>query len=201
MMIPTRRQAEEELKLAGKLNPGVWEDHSRNVGRAAEEIAKHCKEIDSEKAYILGCLHDIGRRVGIVGVKHIIAGYDYAMSKGWDEVARVCLTHSYPLKDIKTEIGKFDISEFEYNTIDHFLKSATYDEYDKLIILCDSLATAQGFCLLDKRFVDTARRYGVFPFTVDRWNATIEIKEYFEKQIGCSIYDILPNVKETTFIE
>lgn len=200
-MIPTRKQAEEELKLAGQLNPGLWEEHARNVGRAAEEITKHCKGIDSDKAYVLGCLHDIGRRVGIVGVKHIIAGYDYAIEKGWDEVARVCLTHSYPVQNITTEIGKFDITKEEYNRIDQFLKSVTYDEYDKLIILCDSLATAQGFCILEKRFVDTTRRYGVFPFTVDRWNATIEIKEYFEKQMGCSVYDVLPNVKETTFID
>ena len=106
-----------------------------------------------------------------------------------------------PCSRYYAEIGKFDITEEEYNTIDQFLKSVTYDEYDKLIILCDSLATAHGFCLLEKRFVDTTRRYGIFPFTVDRWNAIIEIKEYFEKQIGCSVYDVLPNVKETTFID
>ena len=187
-MIPTRKQAEEELKLAGQLNQGLWEEHARNVGRAAEEIAKHCKGLDSDKAYVLGCLHDIGRRVGIVGVKHIITGYDYAMEKGWDEVARVCLTHSYSVQDIKAEIGKFDITEEEYNRIDRFLKSVKYDEYDKLIILCDSLATAQGFCLLEKRFVDTTRRYGVFPFTIDRWNATIEIKEYFENSLVIEKY-------------
>ena len=82
-MIPTRKQAEEELKLAGQLNQGLWEEHARNVGRAAEEIAKHCKDLDSDKAYVLGCLHDIGRRVGIVGVKHIITGYDYAMESSY----------------------------------------------------------------------------------------------------------------------
>ena len=81
------------------------------------------------------------------------------------------------------------------------LDQIQYDDYDKLIILCDSLATAQGFCMLEKRFVDTARRYGTFPFTTNRWNNTFEIKEYFEKIIGCSIYDLLPNVKETTFID
>jgi len=32
-------------------------------------------------------------------------------------------------------------------------------------------------------------------------NATFDIKEYFENKIGCSIYDILPKVKETTFID
>ena len=198
-MIPTRREAEEELEVAYKLNPGPWKQHSINVGKAAEIIASRCSQIDLNKAYILGCLHDIGRRVGIVGVKHIIAGYDYAISKGWDEVARVCLTHSYPIQNISKEIGKFDISASEYEKMDTMLKVIKYDDYDRLIILCDSLATAEGFCILEKRFVDTARRYGVFDFTIERWNAIIEIKSYFQKKIGCSIYDILPHIIETTF--
>lgn len=200
-MLPKRKEAEKELILAGKLNPGPWEEHARNVGKAAEYIASRCSNLDSNKAYILGILHDIGRRIGIVSIKHVIAGYEYAIEKGWDEVSRICMTHSYPIQDITTDIGKLDVSEMEYNRIDNFLKTTSYDDYDKLIILCDALALAQGFCLLEKRFIDTTRRYGVFPFTVDRWNATFEIKEYFEKQMSCSIYDVLPNVKETTFID
>lgn len=200
IMLPTRQEAEKELKCAGELNPGLWEGHARNVGKAAEAIAKKCSNMDSEKAYILGCIHDIGRRIGIVGVKHIIAGYDYMISKGWDEAARVCITHSYPVQDITKEIGRFDVTDQEYKVIDEFLKSVTYDDYDKLIILCDSLAMAEGFCILEKRFVDTTIRYGVFPFTVERWNAVIEIKEYFEEKAGCSIYDILKNVENTEFI-
>lgn len=198
-MIPTRKQADDELEKANRLNPGPWKEHSINVGRAAEIIAQHCSDMDSEKAYIVGCLHDIGRRVGIVGVKHIIAGYDYAMKKGWDEVARVCLTHSYPMQDTSKDIGKYDITVDEYNRMNNILNSMVYDDYDKLIILFDSLAMAEGFVILEKRFVDTTRRYGVFDFTVERWNSVIAIKEYFENKMGCLIYDILPNIKETTF--
>lgn len=198
-MLPTRKQADDELEKANRLNPGPWKEHSINVGRAAEIIAQHCSDMDSEKAYIVGCLHDIGRRVGIVGVKHIIAGYDYAMKKGWDEVARVCLTHSYPMQDTSKDIGKYDITVDEYNRMNNILNSMVYDDYDKLIILCDSLAMTEGFVILEKRFVDTTRRYGVFDFTVERWNSVIAIKEYFENKMGCLIYDILPNIKETTF--
>ena len=35
-----------------------------------------------------------------------INSYDYAVSKGWGEVARICLTHSFPIKDIEADIGK-----------------------------------------------------------------------------------------------
>jgi len=65
--------------------------------------------------------------------------------------------------------------------------------------LCDAIALPTGFCLLEKRFVDVACRYGVNEYIVARWKKTIEIKEYFEKKMKCSIYDLLPNVIQNTF--
>lgn len=91
-------------------------------------------------------MHDIGRRNGVSAVRHIIDGYDYAASKGWNEVARVCLTHSFPVRDI----GKKDITAAQYAFIDHFLHTIQYDDYDKSIILYDTLADANGFCILKK---------------------------------------------------
>ena len=156
--------------------------------------------MDNDKAFVLGLLHDIGRRTGIAAVRHIIDGYDYAMSKGWNDVARVCLTHSFTVKDIDADIGKKDISQEQYDFINGYLNSIEYDDYDKLIILCDALADAKGFCILEKRFIDTTRRYGIYSFSVDRWNKTYEYKEYFEQMIGKSIYTLLPNIEDCIYI-
>jgi len=197
-MYPTRLTALEALDLAGELNPGPWTDHSRNVALAAERIAEHCG-LNPEKAYICGLLHDIGRRTGIAQVRHIIDGYDYAISRGWDEIARICLTHSFPVKDIDIDIGKKDITPQQYTFIQSFLNDLEYDDYDKLIILCDALAEAGGFCILEKRFVDTTRRYGFYPFSIDRWNKTYEFKEYFEKKIGRSLYFLLPGIERCIY--
>lgn len=186
--------AERELETAGKQNPGPWTKHSKNVGLAAKYIAEACGTLDSEKAYICGLLHDIGRRNGVSALRHTIDGYDYAMSKGWKEIARVCLTHSFPVKDIEADIAKKDVTEEQYQFMKRYLEEIEYDDYDKLIILCDALADAQGFCILEKRFVDTTRRYGIYPFTVERWNQTYQYKEYFEEMMGTSIYTVLPNV-------
>ncbi len=198
-MFPNKELAEEELKIAGQLNPGPWTEHSINVGLAAQMISERCSNLNPNKAYVLGILHDIGRRYGVSAMRHSIDGYNFAMERGWDEVGRICLTHSFPVSDFDKEIGRNDMSDEESKFVRQYLKSIKYDDYDKLLIVCDSLADAQGFCLLEKRFVNTTRRYGAFSFTVERWNATFEIKEYFEKQMGCSIYDVLPNIKETTF--
>lgn len=197
-MIPTREEAEKELEIAAELSPGPWIEHSKNVGLAAQKIADGCPDLDSEKAYIFGILHDIGKRVGYVSIPvHVYEGYKFCMEKGWYEAAKICMTHSYPIKDKDFT----DKAENEEKFIKDYLSSCVYDNYDKLIILCDSLAVADGFCLLEKRFIDVARRYGVWDTSVPRWNATFEIKEYFENIIGCSIYNKLPNVKETTFMD
>lgn len=200
-MFPSREMAERELVIAGQLNKGPWIEHSTNVGLAAQIIAEKCSNLNPDKAYVLGLLHDIGRRYGISARRHSFDGYKFMIEKGWDEAARICLTHSFPVPDIDKEIGGNDMSEEENEFVRKYLNDMAYDDYDKLVIVCDSIADAQGFCMLEKRFVNTTRRYGTFPFTVERWNATFEMKEYIEKQINCSIYDILPNVKETTFID
>ena len=198
-MFPAPETARRELELAAQANPGLWVRHSQNTGEAARRIAARCPGMDSEKAYVCGLLHDIGRRTGVAAVRHIIDGYDYAMAQGWDEVARVCLTHSFPIQDIEADIGKKDITPQQYRFIQQFLEQVEYDEYDRLIILCDSLADANGFCILEKRLVDTTRRYGAVPFTVERWNRTFAIKEAFEARIGCSVYRLLPGIEACIF--
>lgn len=197
-MIPTREEAERELELAGELNPGPWIKHSINTGLAAQKIAELCPDLNADKAYILGILHDIGKRVGIVSIPlHIYEGYKFCIERGWDEVAKICMTHSYPIKE---KDFNFEVTDEEV-LIKDYITSCDYDDYDKLLIMCDSLAVVHGFCLLEKRFIDVARRYGVWDTSIPRWNATFEIKEYFENKISCSIYDLLPGIKETTFID
>lgn len=197
-MYPDKEVAIAELKIAEKMNRGPWIDHVKNVANAAKIIAENAG-MDGEKAYVLGLLHDIGRRTGIAQVRHIIDGYDYAMQKGWDEVARICLTHSFPVKDVDADIGKKDITSEQYAFIKQYLEEIEYDEYDRLIILCDALADANGFCILEKRFIDTTRRYGVYPFTLDRWNNTYAYKAFFEKKIGKSVYALLPDIEKCIY--
>lgn len=197
-MLPSIETAEEELRIAGELNPGPWTKHSVNVGIAARNIAEKVLSMDADKAYIVGLLHDIGRRVGIVGIpEHVYEGYVYAKSKNWDEVARVCMTHSYPLM---SEEFHYEPNTPEKRVIKDFIMNCTCDDYDLLIQMCDSLAVDYGFCILEKRFVDVARRYGILKNSVERWNATFAIKEYFEKKIGCSVYDVLPDIGRTTLL-
>ena len=198
-MYPDLKTAEKELEIAGTMNPGPWIKHSINTAHACGFIAERCANLDPGKAYILGLMHDIGRRVGICQERHMVAGYQFCMDRGWDDQARICISHSFMIQDIGTNLGKWDVSPEEYRLVERFLETAVYDDYDRLVQLCDSLAVATGFCLLEKRFVDVSLRYGVNDRVVDRWKAVFALKDYFETMIGCTVYDILPGVKENTF--
>lgn len=197
-MLPTVDEALNELILAGELNPGPWVKHSINAGIAARNIAEKVSWLNPEKAYIVGLLHDIGRRVGIVDIPtHVYEGYRYCLGKGWDEAARVCMTHSYLRMQ---EEFSYDPDNEQEKAIKAYIMSCQADDYDKLIQLCDSLAVDYGFVILEKRFVDVTRRYGIMEGYIKGWDIAFSIKEYFEKEMGCSIYDVLPDVGKTSLL-
>ncbi len=191
--------AEAALKKAAESNPGLWIDHSRYVAEACKNIASHCQELSAEDAYIYGLLHDIGRYSGVSHNRHLTDGYHYCMERGWEKAAQICISHAYMIKDIKAVTGDFDMSEADYRLMEQLLADMVYDDYDRLVQLCDALVLPTGFCLLEKRFVDVTIRYGIHPSSVDRWIKIYEIKAYFEKQIGCSVYELLPGVIENSF--
>lgn len=187
-MIPTRAEAERLLKEAESCNPGQWGDHSRVAAHCAEKIAAACEGMDAEKAYVLGLLHDIGRKFGVGHMKHISDGYTYMLSLGYDEVAKICLTHSFSIQNIHDYIGRFDIEDDKVRELEQALAAAEYDDYDKLIQLCDSLAGSEGVLDIEERMNDVKRRYGSYP--QEKWDANIRLKAYFEEKAGRDIYEV-----------
>lgn len=198
-MTPDRKTAEAALAWAEEQNPGPWSAHSRYVAEACQNIASYCPGLSTERAYVLGLLHDIGRYAGVTSERHLLDGYRYCMERGWKKAAQVCISHAFMIQDVGTSIGTFDMSREDYQFMEEFVAGAVYDDYDRLVQLCDALALPSGFCLLEKRFVDVTIRYGVHPATVDRWKKILELKSYFEGQIGGSIYALLPGAVENSF--
>lgn len=194
----TIEQAKLELKIAVENNPGPWEQHSLVSADNARRIAEKVPGMDPEKAYILGLLHDIGRRAGVTGMRHLIDGYDYMLSLDQPEVATICLTHSFAAKNIEYFEGKHDCTPEQKAFIKDFLDHHEYDDYDKLIQLCDAVSLPEGACIMEKRFVDVALRYGVQDYTTKRWRAYLELKKYFDSLCGCDVYTLLPGIVENS---
>ena len=188
-MLPTREEAEMLLQEAEMCNPGQWGNHSRVAAYCAERIAAACGDMDSNKAYILGLLHDIGRKFGVRHLGHVSDGYSYMMSLGYDEVAQICLTHSFNNQTIDVYVGKRDTTSEELELIENALKKTVIDDYDKLIQLCDALAGSEGVLNIEERMLDVKRRYGFYPQA--KWDSNVNLKHYFEEKAGKDIYSVV----------
>lgn len=186
---PSVCTAESLLQNAAECNPGPWEQHSRYVAESAKKIADKCPDLDSEKAYVYGLLHDIGRKFGVTCLAHVYDGYHYLMAMGYKNAARIALSHSFNLKDIHDYIGKFDIDESAQEELCVLLAEMEFNDYDYLIQLCDAIAKADGIVSLEERMNDVKNRYGYYP--QKKWDRNIWLKEYFEEKMHEELYKVV----------
>ncbi|MGI6240063.1 MAG: HD domain-containing protein [Christensenellales bacterium] len=192
-----REQAVALLEWANAQNPGSWRAHSYGVARAAEVIARACS-LDAERAWVSGLLHDIGRYEGAYGLRHIFTGHQLMQDRGAPMIARICLTHSFPLPHPDAYIGTRDATDADEALLADILQTPM-DDYDRLIQLCDGLSWGDGVCLMEKRIVDVIRRHGVPPPLQHTVNARFEILADFERRMEHSVYDLFPEAAENTF--
>lgn len=198
-MLPTREEAERLLNWAHERNPGPWAEHSRVVARVAETIAEKC-ELDTHRAYVSGLLHDIGRHEGISNLHHVYAGYILMKEKGYNSIADICLSHSFPYQNINEYFGQNDCSCEETEVITSFLSEKIFDNYDKLIQLCDAISTADGVSLIEVRMMDVIMRYGFADLTLDKIKALFRLKKHFDDLCDMNIYDLFyDEVRDVSF--
>ncbi len=191
MNLPSVIKAENLLQEAEKLNQGLWVAHCKTTGFCAKAIAEKCNNLSPDTAYIFGLLHDIGRREGVTDMKHIIDGYKFMKALGYDECARICLTHSFPYKNINSYNGQNDCNASETEFIIEYLNNTEHNDYDRLIQLCDALSFPNGPTYIEKRLVDVAIRRGINDFTIPKWKAFLELKDYFDNKTGTDIYKLI----------
>ncbi|MFX0076865.1 MAG: HD domain-containing protein, partial [Candidatus Hermodarchaeota archaeon] len=112
MKLPNISTVKDWLKEGYKQNPGLWVKHSALVANAAQIIARKIDILDDKKAYIMGLIHDVGRGAGVFQERHTIDGYNFLKTKGYEELARICITHCFPNKNINANIGIWDCDEY-----------------------------------------------------------------------------------------
>ena len=191
MKIPTINEAEKILYNAGKMNDGLWIEHSKIAGHCAKVISTRCDNLDPDIAFVFGLLHDIGRREGVTDMRHVIDGYRFMKAEGFGDCARICLIHSFPYKNINSYNGQNDCTSDETEFIIEFISNVQYNDYDKLIQLCDAMSLPSGATYIEKRLVDVALRRGINGLTIPKWKAFLTLKEYFDKKTGTDIYSLI----------
>ena len=122
---------------------------------------------------------------------HIYNGYRYMLELGYEDVARVCLTHSFSTPDFRSYIGNYDVTEEQLEEMRQQLAEMDYDDYDRLIQLCDCLAGVGAVVDMEERMLDVKRRYGEYPQI--KWDNNIWLRYYFEAKSGKDIYEIVKN--------
>lgn len=99
------------------------------------------------------------------------------------------------IQDIDTSIGVFDMDDEDRLFMKRFVENASYDEYDRLVQLCDAVAMPEGFCILEKRFVDVALCYGLSGHLLDFWMCMLAVSNP-RRAYRCRLLD---GIEETTF--
>lgn len=191
----SKEEAERLLINAGKINSGKWIEHSFNVGIAMQRLAKKLN-LNEEKAYIIGILHDIGRIKKGIGMRHIIDGYNYMLDLKQPEIARRCMIHTFFIKDVHSSCCLWDITDEEGKIIQDYLNQCEYDIYDKLVQISDCLADADGFKMIEQRLLDVHIRKGVNDFSIPTWKSIFKLQDEIEDMLKESIYVSFPEVKE-----
>jgi len=176
--------------------------HSIVAAETARRIAEHHPALNADAAYVMALLHDIGRSTGgphVADVRHVLDGYRSMLERGFVDSARICLTHSFPIKQTDAFAGPWDCPGEEKQFVQDYLDRTEYTGYDRLVQLCDALALPSGPVLMEKRLVDVALRFGFNNFTLAKWQAFLAIRQEFSEAVGISIYKLLPDVVDTTF--
>ena len=185
---PSAAEAEKLLAEAELCNPGPWGNHSRTAAHCAERIALY-SGLCPEKAYVLGLLHDIGRKFGKRHLGHVSDGYTYMTELGYPDAARICLTHSFNEMKIEGYVGDFDTTEEETELIRSGLRDTVPDDYDRLIQLCDAISGPEGVLDIVDRMSDVRQRYG--GYDPGKWTRNLELKSFFESRMNRDLYEVV----------
>jgi len=186
-------QFAEKCLLEHQESTDNYRNHCINVSKAAKLIASEYRNLDATKAEVMGLLHDIGKYQyeDIVKRHHSVTGYEYMMSEGYHDVARTCLTHTFPLKyfDEITE-GFFHHNEKDIKFIKDFFDNNEFDKYDEILQVADILSLPYGFVRIEERFAEMLARYKLKDMGKSI-NAYKSVKDKLSREIGEDIYKVL----------
>jgi hypothetical protein len=84
----------------------------------------------------MALLHDIGRSTGgphVADVRHVLDGYRSMLERGFDDSARICLTHSFPIKQTDAFAGPWDCPGEEKQFVQDYLDRTEYTGYGQYV--------------------------------------------------------------------
>ena len=192
-------EAYKLLEEAPRNNKELWIKHSVNVAIVAERLADQLN-LDGKKAYVLGLVHDIGRRAREhVGLRHIIEGYNYLKDLGYEEEARAGLTHTFYARNLVIpNLTKKDtnLTRNEIVYIADYINNNGFNEYDKILQIADNMGSASGINTIERRRTESMLRYGITDVSEKNLRGIFNVQAEIEAKLGFSIYYLFPEVSD-----
>ncbi len=167
-------------------------DHCLSVAFISKKIAQASSNLDPEKSYIYGLLHDAGRIKDerTEGIFHGLTGFDYLVSHNMPDAARIAFTHCF--YEPQLNLSMYRMKPQDYVRSRELLKSLSFNDYDYLAQLADILNDCGRQCTIEYRFDSVAKRHNlndqVVKASIKKMN---ELKKYFDEKCRCNIYDLL----------
>lgn len=176
--------------------PETWymfHNHVFGVAEVSQLIAQKTTNLNPERAYVFGLLHDAGRiQEQFEHRFHGLLGYEILKDQD-AEAARASMLHMFSHNKIppfEKVSNMFFENKEDYTAVKLFAETHPINDYDRLIQLADGLVNSQGIVTLEQRAVEFAKRHHV-PILVEVINEKKELKRYFDEKIGENIYNLL----------
>lgn len=193
--------------------------HCIVVGMVSEKLAENMN-LNREKAFIIGLMHDVGRFQhtrfhGLKGYELFINLFDKVGTEIFEDIARISLTHTLLDSHEKENYLYFDvyrnnepknadiITEDEQKVI-LARKKVVPNEYDYIVALADHLGTGDKLkpCTLKERLDDIFERYYKGKDQKNRWmfddlakNKT-NLEKYLENITNRKMTEMLAEIEE-----
>ncbi len=169
--------------------------HSKTVANAALLIAKNTSELDSNKAYSYGLMHDIGKFYLPKSemYKHPRIGYDL-MKNSHPDIANICISHPFPNFESYDHIMHYCQNDrTEASQISDILKTVKKNDYIELVQFCDKVSRLDDYISLEEKLKWYLATYNINQNELSGHylNQLNHIKSKFDSMTSSEVYKIL----------
>ncbi|MBQ9335405.1 MAG: HD domain-containing protein [Alphaproteobacteria bacterium] len=170
-------------------------DHSHTVANAAKLIASHTTDLNWQKAYTFGVMHDIGKFYlkPEEKYKHPRVGYELLRNTHPD-VALICLTHPFPNFNSYEHILHYHHDDVEEaNKVFNLLKNIKEDIYIHLIQFCDKVSRINDYIRWEDKLNWYLETYNLDPNEItNQYSLHLQmIKNTLDTMINGDVYELL----------
>lgn len=186
-------QSMQRLEVLPKRHPIELDRlHSLAVAFISARLAADIPGLNTEKAYVLGLLHDYGEVISRTdsALFHGTSGYDEMLKMGFDDCARICLTHTFLSADF--EVADYAYPQKEMLRAKELMQKVTMDDYDRVVQMGDLLVNGYTPVTIEQRLDFIREKYHISEAAYEqKLLEANKFKTLLDEKCGIDIYTLL----------